>query len=391
MMMDFPEHIKHFIPEVPENKIDWEGLAPLLSAAGFSALENTTQNPVFHKEGSALTHTKLVCGELTGMAAFQKLPPVQKTELFLAALLHDIGKVKTTRIENGVPAAPHHAAAGSLMAGEFLWKECGICGTPEKMKVRETVCTLIRYHMRPPRLLSRDDPLLTGRMIASEGELAKDFSWNLLSILSEADIRGRIAEDTEESLSQIRLSRMLAEEEGFLCGPYPFADPFAKHAYLSGRNVHPDQILFDDTWGEVILLAGLPGTGKDTLIREHMPDLPVISLDTVRAALRIKHGEDQGPVLQTAQEQAREYLRARQPFIWNATNVMKETRQNLCGLFERYGAKTRIIYLETDWEQRRLRNMERQDPVPEEAVEKMLGKTVLPTPEEAHKVEWITV
>ncbi len=390
-MDDFLKKIERFIPETPGEGIDWEGLAPLLSAAGFSALENTPQNPVFHREGDALTHTKLVCGELTRMAAFRSLPSVQKTELFLAALLHDIGKVRTTRIENGVPAAPHHASAGSLAAGEFLWKECGICGTEENMNIRETVCALIRWHMRPPRLFKREDPLLTGRVIASEGELAKGFSWHLLSILSEADIRGRIAEDTEESLSQIRLSRILTEEAGFLYGPYPFADPFTKHAYLSGRNVHPDQVLFDDTWGEVILLSGLPGTGKDTLIRESMPDLPVISLDAVRASLRIKPGDDQGLVLQTAQEQAREYLRARQPFIWNATNVIKETRQNLCGLFERYGAKTRIIYLETDWEQRRIRNLERQDPVPEEAVAKMLGKTVLPTPEEAHTVEWISV
>ena len=70
---------------------------------------------------------------------------------------------------------------------------------------------------------------------------------------------------------------------------------------------------------------------------------------------------------------------------------MRETRQNLCAIFERYGAKTRIIYLETDWEERQLRNAERANPVPEKAVEKMLAKTVLPSPEEAHNIEWISV
>ena len=131
MAMDFLEQIDHFIPEAHGEGIDWEGLAPLFSGVGFSAMGNTPQNPFFHREGDVLTHTKMVCGELIGMSAFQTLPPVQKTELFLAALLHDIGKVKTTRLENGIPAAPHHAAAGSLIARKFLWKECGICGTPE--------------------------------------------------------------------------------------------------------------------------------------------------------------------------------------------------------------------------------------------------------------------
>ena len=245
--------------------------------------------------------------------------------------------------------------------------------------------------MLPIHLFSQNSPLLRGRLIASIGELAEDFSWYLLNILSEADIRGRIAEDTEDNLSQIQLCGMLIEEAGCLYGPYSFADPFAKHAYLSGRNVSPDQILYDDTWGEVILLSGLPGTGKDTWLRKHFAELPVISLDEIRASQRTKADDDQGIILQTAQEQAKKYLRDRQPFVWNATNVMRETRQNLCALFERYGAKTRIIYLETDWEERQLRNAERANPVPEKAVEKMLAKTVLPSPEEAHNIEWISV
>ena len=390
-MMDFLQNIGRFIPAAPGEKIDWEGLIPLLSGIGFSAMKNTPQDPDFHGEGDVLTHTKLVCEALAGMPAFQALPSVQKTELFLAALLHDVGKVKTTRVENNAVVSPHHASAGSLMARAFLWKECGICGTAENMKIRETVCALIRYHMQPVFLLEQNDPKRTAGSIAAEGELAEDFSWDLLCILSEADIRGRAAEDTAENLSRIRLCRMLAEETGCLYAPYRFADPFTKHAYLSGRNVHPDQILFDDTRSEVILLSGLPGTGKDTWIRAHFPGLPVISLDEIRKARGTGPKDGQGTVIQAARELARAYLRAGQPFIWNATNLVKETRQTLCGLMERYGAKTRIIYLETAWEKRRAQNTNRPDSVPEAAVERMLGKTTLPTPEEAHTVEWISV
>ena len=51
----------------------------------------------------------------------------------------------------------------------------------------------------------------------------------------------------------------------------------------------------------------------------------------------------------------------------------------------------RIVYLETDHETRQARNMGRADAVPESAVAGMLGKMVLPTPEEAQTVEWLCV
>ena len=79
------------------------------------------------------------------------------------------------------------------------------------------------------------------------------------------------------------------------------------------------------------------------------------------------------------------------PFVWNATNITKDTRQKQIGLFERYGARVRVVYLETDWNTQKERNCSREAEVPMQAVEKMLGKTVLPTTEEAHKVEWICV
>ena len=85
------------------------------------------------------------------------------------------------------------------------------------------------------------------------------------------------------------------------------------------------------------------------------------------------------------------YLRKHQPFVWNATNITRDTRQKQISLFERYGASVRIIYLETDWNTQLERNRGREAEVPVEAIEKMLGKTVPPMPEEAETVEWIPV
>lgn len=71
----------------------------------------------------------------------------------------------------------------------------------------------------------------------------------------------------------------------------------------------------------MILMCGLPGTGKDTWIGKNHPELPVVCMDDIRRQMGIKPTDNQGQVVQAAREQARVYLRAKQPFIWNATGI----------------------------------------------------------------------
>ena len=389
--MGFIEEIEYCIPGSPSDEIRWDQIEQLLARSCFAGMKDTCQNPVYHREGNVYIHTQMVCRELLRHPLFRELPVRQKTELFLAAILHDIGKVKTTRLEDGKWVSPNHTSAGSRITRAFLWEECGLCGTKEMITFRETVCTLIRYHMLPVYLVNQKNPERKIREVAAVGELAEDFSWQLLCALAEADTKGKIADDPEEGLTRIGLARMLAEETGCLDGPYAFADNYTKHAYLSGRNVQPEQILYDDTWGEVIMLSGLPGTGKDTWICRNFPGMPMVSLDGIRKEFRIGPEDEQGEVIRKAQERAREYLRKKESFVWNATDLTKETRQKLTGLFERYKARVRIVYLETDLKTRKVRNAERPEEVPDDVAARMLAKTVLPTPDEAQTVEWLCI
>ena len=389
--MNFIEKIENCIPDHPEDEIPWGRVDQLFSDTDFDGMKVTQQNPAFHGEGDVYTHTQMVCQELVRMPEFNKLPDTQKTELFLAAVLHDIGKVKTTRLENGNWTSPHHGLTGSQIARAFLWRDCGLCGTYETIAFRETVCKLIHHHMLPFHLLYQEQPERKIREAAAIGELAPDFSWNLLCMLAEADAKGRIADDIEDGIEQVRLARVMAEEAGCLEKPYHFPDAFTKHAYLSGRNILPNQALYDDTWGEVIMISGLPGTGKDTWRQQNHSSMPMISLDEIRDEFPVKPTDHQGIVVQAAQKQAREYLRHKESFIWNATNLTKDVRERLTTLFESYGARVRIVYLETNWGIRENRNKRRADAVPEEVVAKMLEKTALPEPGEAQTVEWLCV
>lgn len=386
--MDFMTEVEKLIPASPEIELRWEKIEASFLGIFFSEMKNTEQNPIFHGEGNVYIHTQMVCVEITKLQEFRKLDKIQRIGLFTAALLHDVGKIKTTKFENDQWISPHHSLTGSMITRQFLWQTCELCGSKEKQQLRELICTLIRYHMLPVHLLDQANPERKAREIAAAGELIPDFTWKLLCMLTEADMKGRIAVDIDEQLEKIELCRVLTEEAECYAGPYRFQDAYTKHAYLNGRNILPDQNLYDDTWGEIILMSGLPGTGKDTWIRDNIPEYPMISLDEIRKEENIKPTDNQGAVIQKAQDRAKVYLRKRQPFVWNATNITKDIRQKQISLFERYGAGVRIVYLETAWDILLDRNSSRQSEVPVAAIEKMHGKTVPPMPEEAMTVEW---
>lgn len=351
-------------------------------------MEATQQDPRWHGEGHVLEHTKLVCRALTNSDVFQRADEQIQQILYLAAVFHDAGKIRTTRWEGEQWVSPGHARVGAETARRILWREFGLCGAPEKQHMREAVCGLIQYHSLPPHAIENEDGKLRLMRAAANGALAPGFTIRLLCAFSQADALGRICDDKEDMLDRIALCAELAKEAGCYGAPYPFPTGHTAYAYLTGKNVPPQYPLYDDTWGEVILLSALPGTGKDTWIRENCPDLPMISLDEIRVELGIPPTRNQGKVIDTARERAKELLRGKQRFVWNATNILPMTRKQQIDLFAAYGASVRVVYLETGWDEQLQRNAGRRDSVPESAVSDMLEKLTPPERFEAHRVEW---
>ncbi len=181
----------------------------------------------------------------------------------------------------------------------------------------------------------------------------------------------------------------MASEAGCLEAPPLFSSGYCRYAYFAGRAVEPQQELFNDTWGPVVVLGGLPGTGKDTFYRERLSHLPMVSLDDIRERMGIPPTRPQGAVAAEAKEQARQYLRSRQPFVWNATNLTPMMRAKQVELFHRYGASAQLVYLETDWREMLRRNAERARSVPESVLRHMLEELAPPMPHEAEAVRWL--
>lgn len=367
---------------------DWINIEATALAQFEDGLRQCQQSPVYHAEGDAYVHTMMVCDALKQLPEYQALNERQQHILYVAALLHDIGKIPTTVFVDGDWHTPHHAPTGSRMVRELLWKDYGLCGQKELMQVREAISLLIRYHSYPPVAIERNNPRLRLHRMAANSLLVPDFSLKMLCILCKADMLGRKCIDQQEVLEKIVMCEELAKEEGCYDSCYTFPSSYTQRAFLAGRDIWKDQELYDDTWGEVILMSGLPGTGKDTWIKKNLPEFPIISLDEIRRANKISPTAEQGKVANLAREQAKDYLRKHQPFVWNATNITTQMRESLDSLFETYHANVRIAYLETEWNTLLVRNHSREDVVTQSVIEKMLGKLVLPEAYEARTVEW---
>ena len=205
------EDLLQLVSQAVKENIDWCGIENALSSF-MIPMSRTEQNPIYHAEGDVWTHTKLVCEALVARDSFRNLTEEKQKVVFLAALLHDIGKIPTTRWEDERWISPNHAIVGAKMARQFLWMDIGLCGTPEKMKFRETVCNLIRYHSFPPYAIDQVDGKQKLLTIAANGQNCPMFTIELLCILCEADALGRKCADQTHMLEQIYLCAELAKE-----------------------------------------------------------------------------------------------------------------------------------------------------------------------------------
>lgn len=100
-------------------------------------LKNIEQNPKFHKEGNVFNHTMLVVDKASKLRDNTE----HKEELMLSALLHDVGKVTTTKLRRGNWTSYNHDKVSSEMVYEML---DGL----EDEELINRVSKLTLYHMQ---------------------------------------------------------------------------------------------------------------------------------------------------------------------------------------------------------------------------------------------------
>lgn len=364
------------VPNGPDWVVDWAKIWPLWPE--LERLDSCPQDAVHHAEGDVGTHTRMVVEALAADAEWRALPEDQRTRLFWAAVLHDIGKPAVTKHEaDGRITSRGHSRIGAAMARELLYR----VGSP--IDWREALCGIIGAHQLPFFLIERPDAQ----------RLVIETSWRCradhLCLHALADLRGRISSNLQDVLDNVALARSLFEEADCLERPFRFGNDESRVAFFERQDRDPRFVAHEDFRCTVTVMSGLPGAGKDTWIARNRPELPVVSLDSIREELGIAARGNQGKVIQAARERAREYLRAGRDFAWNATNVSRQMRSKPLRLLRDYGARIEIVYLEVPVDRLLAQNTKRRDSVPVDAIEKLMQKLEPPQLLEAHQVDWI--
>ena len=103
-------------------------------------LKGVEQNPKYHPEGNVWIHTMMVIDE----AAKRRSRSKDSKAFMWAALLHDVGKLTTTKLRRGRITSYNHDKAGLQIAEDFLTD----MGYNKKDEFFKHVANLVRLHMQ---------------------------------------------------------------------------------------------------------------------------------------------------------------------------------------------------------------------------------------------------
>ncbi|MCC6539749.1 MAG: AAA family ATPase [Bryobacterales bacterium] len=344
------DDLRQFTPQPPDWRLDWYGLDETYDF--IQRLRDCPQSPVFHGEGDVWIHTRMVLEQLIALPAWRTLAAPERELLFCSAVLHDVGKPATTRVEGGWITSRGHSGKGARMSRRILWE----MGLPPEL--REDIAALVRYHQLPYYITDRPD---CQRLTL---EISQSARTDHLTILAEADVRGRICPDLHRLLSNIAAFGQLCRDERCWAVPRVFPSDHARFLYFRHLDRDPDVDAADSPQQQMVLLAGLPGAGKAQWLAQQGFAGP--SADSLPAAAA--------------------FLREGQPFAWTGTNLAREARRQIVDLAAAHQTRVKLVWIEAPraelWERNRLRDK----PVPEPVMNALLDRWETPDLCEAHEL-----
>lgn len=350
------------------------------------ALKTCPQDDIFHAEGNVYIHTEMVLQALLNNPEFQTLSFDDKFICFYACLLHDIGKPLCTKeemVDGRIKITSRgHSKVGEIDSRIMLYE----AGVP--FEIREKIANIIAVHQYPFYLIDKSNAAYLAHKISMSTPL------NLLSIVASADATGRITNPInliQTTHDNIELFNQLCIEENCYTKSKKFANAYTQYMYYHKEgSIVPNEIFFEssDTF-DVFIMSGIPASGKNTYVDNHFKNIPMISYDGTREKMKLKYGENDGLVAHQVIEEAKEYLRTKQSFVWNATHLSQSMRSRPLSLLYNYHAKAHIVYIEEPYELVMKRNKERDTSLTNKKIQSMLLQWEVPTCDESFKIDYV--
>lgn len=161
-------------------------------------LQNIDQNPKFHPEGNVLNHVFMVVDRASKLKDKSSNP----LAFMWAALLHDIGKLTTTRVRKGRITSYDHDTEGEHISKEMLDK------LTDDIEFKYIVSKLVKYHMQP-LFFDKNLPFFRGE------DMLNEIDYKEVALLSTCDRLGRgnmNEEDEEAELKKIEKFKLYCKK-----------------------------------------------------------------------------------------------------------------------------------------------------------------------------------
>ena len=237
----------------------------------FRDMKGVEQDAIWHAEGDVFIHTKMVAEALVSHPDFQELPEQDKHIMFAVAMLHDVEKRSTTEreeIDGEIRVtARGHAKKGEKTARLILYKDI-----PTPFFIREHICKLVRHHGLPIWAIEKENPQY--EVVSVSVKLDTE----MLAMFAEADIHGRIADDSEEMLMRVEMFKELCKENECFGEPRCFnSNKAQRHYFQKMGESFIEYEPFEEPKFTATIMCALPGAGKDTYIKNFQPPSSYIS------------------------------------------------------------------------------------------------------------------
>lgn len=341
----------------------------------FAILKDCEQNPKWHSEGTAWEHSKLVAQAAIDYCVkyyYDKDCECDNKILLLSALFHDIGKGVTTEFKKGNWHAYGHETASEKITRRLLWDE--------DIYIRETVCSLVRWHMEPLRIAE------SSKYMEKIFKLKLNVNFELLLKLKRFDILGSKPLDETQTEYDLYILRKMDD----------IFHRIGKHHY--GRNgmfncKFLSKDMFDKPEIRVYMMMGISGSGKSTKVDEIVADeeegtTVVVSRDIARVALGycsdsekyLGTTEQENMVTAYCNELIRESVEKGKHIIIDDMNLKRKYRDAIKDLLKNYNVRYIYIYVEADSIEK---NIERRNgQISPDIIKNMISSIEWPTVDE---------